>query len=638
MPLVAVFVLFSTLFAMPQLTFAQAGAEFAQSGAERTSALRADINMEQQRLVTLRDELALRIEIFEKFTADGAAIEVQRDAIIAELDSTELGLEEAAARQLQVVELNERLAQEKRKTDLVFQATKATRTEIKVIESKLEKDTTALAKLLGEDSPDASGGDAPVTVSVDVPSVEPALPAKQSITGALPLAGLLPEPSAEPKVVNSLGKISLAETAQQIQARQQAAKLSAESLNAEQRLVEFVDLKEALQEQIRPENNQKALAQEAKETLNEELASIEKNIVVLAASGAEEEKLAAEQKRLVGVQEMLAMVAESVEGRVERLSYLRARMDAYENTQAEIFLEVEESRQAAEDARERSLWLSSAANPANIFRWARVRGPGILLVLGVMLVILFVIRFSARRVIRLLVKNASKGVPVRGQRADTLAASFSGVFTGIFVLITIMIILQEAGVDITTVLGGAAILGVAVAFGAQNLMRDYFNGVMILLEDQYGLNDLVAINGVEGRVERVNMRTTVVRDLEGRLHFIPNGSITLVTNRSYEWARAKFDIPVPYSCDVDRVMEILMDEANIFCQDMEYTPAVADKPEMLGVNEFAESAIIIRFVIKTVADMRLPVRREMLRRIKNRFDKEGISIPYPHRVIVQAND
>ncbi len=125
MPLVAVFVLFSTLFAMPQLTFAQAGAEFAQSGAERTSALRADINMEQQRLVILRDELALRIEIFEKFTADGAEIEVQRDAIIAELDSTELGLEEAAARQLQVVELNERLAQEKRKADLVFSGNKS---------------------------------------------------------------------------------------------------------------------------------------------------------------------------------------------------------------------------------------------------------------------------------------------------------------------------------------------------------------------------------------------------------------------------------------------------------------------------------------------------------------------------------
>ena len=126
-------------------------------------------------------------------------------------------------------------------------------------------------------------------------------------------------------------------------------------------------------------------------------------------------------------------------------------------------------------------------------------------------------------------------------------------------------------------------------------------------------------------------------DIEGRLHFVPNGQITTVTNRSYEWSRAMLDVPVPYSCDVDRAMEILMDEANEFCEDMNYTAAVADRPEMLGVNEFAESAIIIRFYIKTAADMQMPVKREMLRRIKKRFDREGISIPYPHRVVVSED-
>ena len=98
-----------------------------------------------------------------------------------------------------------------------------------------------------------------------------------------------------------------------------------------------------------------------------------------------------------------------------------------------------------------------------------------------------------------------------------------------------------------------------------------------------------------------------------------------------------FDIPVPYDIDLDRAMAILMEVANEFCEDMDYTQSVADKPEMLGVNEYAESAIMIRFFIKTAPSMQLPVKREMLRRIKQRFDKEGISIPYPHRVIVQAD-
>jgi small-conductance mechanosensitive channel len=223
---------------------------------------------------------------------------------------------------------------------------------------------------------------------------------------------------------------------------------------------------------------------------------------------------------------------------------------------------------------------------------------------------------------------------VRGlHRADTLALSFRSVSSGIIVIAGILLFLQEAGIDIATVLGGAAILGVAFAFGAQNLMRDYFNGLMILLEDQYELNDLLSIGTITGTVEKVNMRTTVLRDLAGRVHFIPNGEIKAVTNHTYEWSRALFDIGVPYKENVDRVMATLLDVANGLREDPEFSSVILDEPVMLGVDKFSESGPVIRFMLKTEADKMFAVKREMLRRIKNRFDELGIEIAVPHRVV-----
>ena len=202
--------------------------------------------------------------------------------------------------------------------------------------------------------------------------------------------------------------------------------------------------------------------------------------------------------------------------------------------------------------------------------------------------------------------------------------------------VSILLIFEEAGVDIKTVLGGAAILGVAIAFGAQNLMRDYFNGFIILLEDQYELNDLVQINNHTGRVERVSLRTTVLRDLAGKLYFIPNGEIRSVINRSYEWTRAILDVRVGYEENVDRIMSILDDVARSLYSDAEFKDKVIDAPEMLGVDEFAQFGVVIRLMIRTVPDEVFAVKREMLRRIKNKFDELGIRIPVPGGVIMQT--
>ena len=194
---------------------------------------------------------------------------------------------------------------------------------------------------------------------------------------------------------------------------------------------------------------------------------------------------------------------------------------------------------------------------------------------------------------------------------------------------------RPPGVDVTTVLGGAAILGVAFAFGAQDLMKDYFSGFLILLEDQYQLGDLVTSGGVTGTVESVNMRITVLRDLEGRVHFIPNGNIDHVTNRTYAWGRPVFEVPVHFDEDVDRVMEVLVEVANDLRDDPDWKGSIIGEPDMLGVDKFTEYGVVIKFMVKTQPDQLFPVRRQMLRRINKRFNELGIRITVPQRIIVR---
>jgi small-conductance mechanosensitive channel len=203
------------------------------------------------------------------------------------------------------------------------------------------------------------------------------------------------------------------------------------------------------------------------------------------------------------------------------------------------------------------------------------------------------------------------------------------------VVFGVLLVLQEAGVDIKTVLGGAAIIGVAIAFGAQDLMKDYFSGFLILLEDQYQLGDLVTISGVTGTVESVNMRVTVLRDLEGRVHFMPNGNIDHVTNRTYAWGRPVFEVPVRFDENVDRVMEVLVEVAKELSEDPAWKGATIGEPDMLGVDKFTDYGIVIKFMVKTQPDQLFPVRREMLRRIAKRFNELGIQITVPQRLIVR---
>jgi len=198
-------------------------------------------------------------------------------------------------------------------------------------------------------------------------------------------------------------------------------------------------------------------------------------------------------------------------------------------------------------------------------------------------------------------------------------------------VITAMMILNELGFSIGPLLAGAGIVGVAVGFGSQNLVRDIISGLFMITENQVRVGDVAILNGTGGLVEQVNLRTTVLRGLDGTVHVFPNGSINTVSNMTHDFSYYLFDIGVAYKEDTDRVCAVLMEISDQIIQEEPYKSMILEPLEILGLDKFADSAVIIKARIKTQPIKQWQVGREMNRRIKKRFDEENIEIPFPHR-------
>ncbi len=207
----------------------------------------------------------------------------------------------------------------------------------------------------------------------------------------------------------------------------------------------------------------------------------------------------------------------------------------------------------------------------------------------------------------------------------------------------VYMLLESFGLNVAPLLAGAGVVGLALGFGGQYLIRDIINGIFILIEGQFRVNDVVKIGDLSGLVEAVNLRITQLRDLEGRVIYIPNGEIKTVINFTKGYSQALFDIRIAYKEKVDDVMAVMKDVAAGMRGDPYFGKLILDDMEMLGVDDFVDSAVIIKCRMKTLPIKQWEVSREYRRRIKNRFDELGIEIPFPHRTLywgagVQATD
>ena len=216
----------------------------------------------------------------------------------------------------------------------------------------------------------------------------------------------------------------------------------------------------------------------------------------------------------------------------------------------------------------------------------------------------------------------------RRQRAQTTGSVLRSIATVVIFGIATMMVLQDLGMNLAPLLASAGIAGVAIGFGAQNLVKDYMAGIFMLLEDQYGVGDTIDIGEATGVVEVVTLRTTRLRDADGVVWYVRNGEVSRVGNQSQGWSRAVVDFPVAYDSDVDRIITLLRDTATDFAADGDWTNKLTGEPDVWGVQAMSGTAVIIRVVVKTTTGDQGPVARELRRRAKALLDAEGVELAH----------
>lgn len=270
-----------------------------------------------------------------------------------------------------------------------------------------------------------------------------------------------------------------------------------------------------------------------------------------------------------------------------------------------------------------------------LFPWATIvgRGSQILLFLGLAWISYRILGLVLRRIERSAAAADPSTVSVHEQRVATLLGLVRSVGIVIIGIITLFMILTALGIQIGPLLAGAGVVGLAISFGAQSLVRDILSGLFILFENQFGVGDVIRIGDAAGKVEKMTLRIVVMRDIQGTVHVVPNGEIKRVSNLTRSFSRAVIDIRVGFREDVERVMDVMRDLGARIWDDPDWKPLLMEQPTVPGIESFDDSSVTIRLLATTVPLKQWDVARELRRRLKRRFDEEGIAIPFPHRTL-----
>jgi len=273
-----------------------------------------------------------------------------------------------------------------------------------------------------------------------------------------------------------------------------------------------------------------------------------------------------------------------------------------------------------------------------VIDWLLTHGLRILLILTLALVADLVLRVLVPRVIRPTVARQMRGKPAEEieQRSRTLVAVLRGSGRFVLVVWALFTILPELGVNITPMLASIGIAGIALGFGAQSLVKDVLTGLFILIENQYSKGDVVTVAGISGQVEEVGLRRTVLRDLDGVVHHVPNSQIAVASNLTQEWSRVNLNVSVAYGEDLDRVFEVINRVGHELAADAEFGPMILAAPQVLRVEAFGESGIAIKVLGDTEPIRQWEVMGELRKRLIRAFLEEGIRVPFPPHVVATA--
>ncbi len=541
----------------------------------------------------------------------------------------------SAQKQLIALEKNWQLAKER--FDLVIQQRKALQAQMAILDYKIRLEKAALDRLSGATEKKMLSAKPSATT---VQSAAPAAEGEGSESIGLESFGLpgLKTTPAQKTQQAAPGTEQPPESADQelptealLQAREDLQEKRLELKDAKERLQEIDRAIKVFDSELKAEQQLLQIARKQADNAAQTSRALKED---MSASFDQQATRAELRRRSQDAERRLQQFSDEVAQRTAQAEELQPHLDRIRNARATTEAQYQEAIAAVDSARQKVEWLESPVAPQRIYHWFIKSGPKILASVLFIATLLWLSRVLGHRIVRAVASRSGPGsIEEREKRSETLIGVFNNGTTVAIVVFGTLMLLQASGINVSVLLGGAAVVGVAVAFGAQNLTRDYFSGFVMLLENQYGVNDIVRIGGIAGLVERITLRMTVLRDLEGVVHFIPHGEVKTVSNLTQGWSRALFDIGVAYKEDADRVMKVLVELGKELRQDPYYGDLIMDDPEMLGVDSFGDSAVVIKFFIKTRPQKQFTIKRELLRRIKRKFDELGIEIPFPHRTV-----
>ncbi|HTU94096.1 MAG TPA: mechanosensitive ion channel domain-containing protein, partial [Gemmataceae bacterium] len=621
------------------------------SEAERIAHLQRSIDEQRKYLEKLNGQINDPKSDYNETEKRFQSVDSEREAARQEIrDLKAAGKTVSAASEANLKDLDERWQQFRDRFNLAIQERKTLQESIAAARRQLDEDEKALAHLSGassDPSSPASASSAPHDAAAPA-ATEKNPPAESSPRSAaavpalpLTLASPASAPPASASSPNAAADQSANRVSREVERAREEAKLKEEAAKkAESKAQSISERIDTLNENIALT---KKLLEEARRSSDFEQhtkSQLENELKQKTSAKAPAAELHDISSRIASAQQRFQKALDEVRSTTDHLHDLQTELSHLQAAQIRALHDADAKKQAADAAEERIAQLQNPFRPRNILHWLLHHGPRLLLIALGTFIFYRLSRVLSHRLVQIMAQGPSK----RGTRQDreNRAETLVGVFNSALSLLILgggsLMMLDEVGIPIVPLMGGAAVIGLAVAFGAQNLIKDYFSGFMVLLEDQYGINDVVKIGEISGLVEYISLRTTVLRDLEGIVHFIPHGTITTVSNQTHGWSRALFDVGIDYKEDTDRVMEVLLEIGRDLRRDPAFGSLILDDPEMLGVDQLADSSVIIKFFLKTRPLQQWTVKREMLRRIKKRFDELGIEIPYPHQTVHHRYD
>lgn len=271
----------------------------------------------------------------------------------------------------------------------------------------------------------------------------------------------------------------------------------------------------------------------------------------------------------------------------------------------------------------------------NIETWLSDNGVFILWTVFIAFIVSFVAKFLISRLVDLAVRDDTESGESH-KREKTLASLLYALARVVIWTSAIMVLLSHFNVNLAALTASAGILGVVIGFGAQDLVKNLIAGVFVIVENQYRINDLVELNGISGKVDKISLRTTVLRDIEGNVHHIPNGQINTTTNKTIDFSKISMPIEVDYGSDFDKIEKTVNKLGIKLAGDKEFGHMIIDAPQFWRITEFGASGIEFKIIAKTKPGSQWAVAARLRRIIVEEFDKSGISFAYPHLVVKQS--